>query len=566
LGAIGRAAEDLVGRAVPFSFYADDLGNTFICGPSGSRKTVLQNFLLAQAEKLGCQRVMFDKDRGAEIFVRASGGTYLTLKNGGVSTGCAPLKALEPTPSNLAFLSELVRKLVTIEGKPLSVVDEQRIDSGLEAMRGLPKQERSLSALRAFLGQQDREGIGARLESGCRGGPLGWVLDAETDAIVVDANFIGFDMTDVLDHPVVRTPLIMVLFHRVEQLIDGRRIIIDIDEFWKALGDDAFRALANDKLKTIRKQNGVLVFGTQSPRDALASPIAHTIVEQCPTQIFMPNPRATRSDYVDGFHLTQTEFQLIKEELSAESRRFLVKQNGQSVVAELDLKGMDEALAVLSGRTETVALLDRIREDAGDEAFECFEPPAEVVGRDEVDEVAFELRVIVVVVTLDGRVLDRAVHPLDLTVGPRVLRPGGPMVDVGFGAGEFEGVGAEQLSVRHRLSDQRHRRAASARRREVDAVVGQHGVDLVGDHFIQPPEEVASRPLLGFSMKLDERELAGPVDGDEHVESALGSTHFGEVDVEEADRVALELRLRGRLAFDLRQAADPVALQAAMQR
>lgn len=354
------------GSPYHFSFHAGDLGNTFICGPSGSGKTVLQNFLLAEAERFGCQRVMFDKDRGAEIFVRASGGSYLTLKNG-VSTGCAPLKALELTPTNLAFMGELIRNLVSVEGKPLSVVDEERIDSGLEAMRALPRQERSLSALRAFLGQQDREGIGARLERWCNGSPLGWVLDAEEDAIALDARFIGFDMTDVLDHPVVRTPLMMALFHRVERLIDGRRIIIDIDEFWKALGDDAFRALANDKLKTIRKQNGVMVFGTQSPRDALASPIAHTIVEQCPTQIFMPNPRGTRSDYVDGFHLTETEFRLIKEELSAESRRFLIKQNGQSVVAELDLGGLDDALAVLSGRTETVELLDRIRMATGDD-------------------------------------------------------------------------------------------------------------------------------------------------------------------------------------------------------
>jgi type IV secretion system protein VirB4 len=358
------------GSPYHFSFHAGDLGNTFICGPSGSGKTVLQNFLLAEAERFGCQRVMFDKDRGAEIFVRASGGTYLTLKNG-ATTGCAPLKALELTPANLAFLGELVRKLVTVEGRALSVVDEERIDSSLEAMRALSREERSLSALRAFLGQQDREGIGARLERWCNGSALGWVLDADEDAIALDADFIGFDMTDVLEHPVVRTPLMMVLFHRVEQLIDGRRIIIDIDEFWKALGDDAFRALANDKLKTIRKQNGVMVFGTQSPRDALASPIAHTIVEQCPTQIFMPNPRGTRSDYVDGFHLTETEFRLIKEELSAESRRFLVKQNGQSVVAELDLGSMNEALAVLSGRTETVELLDRIRAEVGDnpEAF-----------------------------------------------------------------------------------------------------------------------------------------------------------------------------------------------------
>ena len=76
-----------------FSFHHGDLGNTFICGPSGSGKTVVQNFLLSQAERLGASYVFFDKDRGAEIFVRAAGGTYLTLRNG-VPTGCAPLKAL----------------------------------------------------------------------------------------------------------------------------------------------------------------------------------------------------------------------------------------------------------------------------------------------------------------------------------------------------------------------------------------------------------------------------------------------------------------------------------------
>ena len=154
--------------------------------------------------------------------------------------------------------------------------------------------------MRVFLGQRDPEGIGARLERWCRGGPLGWVLDGEDDTIGLEAPALGFDMTDVLDDAQVRTPLMMVLFHRVEELIDGRRIVIAIDEFWKALGDEAFRALANDGLKTIRKKNGVMVFGTQSPRDALASPIAHTIVEQCPTQVFFPNPRGKRPDYVDG--------------------------------------------------------------------------------------------------------------------------------------------------------------------------------------------------------------------------------------------------------------------------
>ncbi len=47
---------------------------------------------------------------------------------------------------------------------------------------------------------------------------------------------------------------------------------------------------------------------------------------------------------------------------------------------------------------------------------------AKVVGADEVSEVSAELLMAAVVVALDRRVLDRAVHSLDLTVGPRVTR------------------------------------------------------------------------------------------------------------------------------------------------
>ena len=193
------------------------------------------------------------------------------------------------------------------------------------------------------------------------------MFDGDTDTIALEARTAGFDMTDFLDNPEIRTPLMMYLFHRVEELIDGRRLCIVIDEFWKALGDEAFRDLAQNKLKTIRKQNGFMLVATQSPRDAIQSPIAHTIIEQCPTQIFMPNPRGTREDYVDGFKLTEREFELIAADMTNESRRFLVKQGHNSVVAELNLSGFDDELAVLSGRTATVEVLDRVRAMVGDD-------------------------------------------------------------------------------------------------------------------------------------------------------------------------------------------------------
>ena len=57
---------------------------------------------------------------------------------------------------------------------------------------------------------------------------------------------------------------------------------------------------------------------------------------------------------------------MIKEEIIPETRRFLIKQGHYSVVAELNLNGMNDDLAILSGTTKNIELLDRVIEKVGD--------------------------------------------------------------------------------------------------------------------------------------------------------------------------------------------------------
>src|SRR3546814_9162053 len=96
-----------------------------VIGPSGGGKTVLVNFLMAQLEKFNARHIFIDKDQGAEIFVRASGGTYLALRNG-EPTGFAPLKALDNTASHRAFLGRFIRQLVKQEGAPITVQEDRK--------------------------------------------------------------------------------------------------------------------------------------------------------------------------------------------------------------------------------------------------------------------------------------------------------------------------------------------------------------------------------------------------------------------------------------------------------
>jgi type IV secretion system protein VirB4 len=140
-----------------------------------------------------------------------------------------------------------------------------------------------------------------------------------------------------------------------------------MDEFWRLLADPAFESFAKDGPKTWRKLNAVMSLATQSASDVLDSSISRTIIEQTPTKILFPNPDANPAEYIEGFGLSEREFKLIKEQLEPGSRQFLVKQGHYSVVCQLDLKGFDAELKVISGRASSVELLHRIMAQTGAE-------------------------------------------------------------------------------------------------------------------------------------------------------------------------------------------------------
>lgn len=350
-----------------------DLANTIVIGKSGTGKTVLEMMLLAQAQKfhqpengktLSC--VLFDKDLGASVGVRAMGGRYYPLKNG-MRSGFNPFQ-LEPTPNNMTFLERLVKQLVKHEGLPITPKQEREISEAISGVMGASnKAGRRLSSVLEFFTPTEENGLHMRLSKWCGNGPLAWLFDNDEDTLRLDnCTMVGFDVTEFLDNEATRTPTIMYLFHRIESLMDGRRIPIFMDEFWKLLNDPAFEDLAGNKLVTIRKQDGFLVMFTQHPRQVLNSKIAYAIVGQTATKIFLPNPEADRDDYVNGFKLTQREYEIVRD-LGEKSRRFLVKQGENSVVAELNLRGMEDELAVLSGNTSTSLLAEKLVAELGED-------------------------------------------------------------------------------------------------------------------------------------------------------------------------------------------------------
>lgn len=348
-----------------FNFhYPKDLGNTTVIGPSGAGKTVLMLFFAALLEKHNAKQVFFDKDRGAEIFIRAQGGVYSEIA-AGEATGFNPLQ-LPDNEANRKFLRDWLAVILEDKSEPFTSSDYAEINTAINGSYKLPLEKRRLRNIEPFFQTGHSNSLKKRLKNWLHGNERGWVFDNATDQLKLDARLLGFDVTDFLDDPILRTPILMYLFHRIDVLIDGSRIALWMDEGWKLLDDEYFGKTYKNKLKVIRKQNGFTVFGTQEPSDVISSAVGKTIMSQSPTQIFLPNPKADYDDYVKGFKLTEREYLLIKE-LGLESRCFLIKQGQKSVVAQLDLAGMDDEISVLSGTTANVELLAEIRKEVGED-------------------------------------------------------------------------------------------------------------------------------------------------------------------------------------------------------
>lgn len=354
-----------------FSFHVRDVGHTMIVGPTGGGKTVAMNFLCAQSQKFNCRMFFFDKDRGAEIFIRALGGKYSIIDASKVS-GFNPL-ALPETSENKAFLNEWLKALVTVNNEPITATDLARINEAVNGNYKLPPNKRILRNIAPFLGMSGPGTLAGRLEMWHSDGSHAKLFDNEVDMIdFFSAKAFGFEMGEVLKDKASIGPVLLYLFHRINSSLDGTPTMIILDEAWALIDNPIFAPKIKDWLKVLRKLNAFVVFATQSVEDATKSDISDTLVQQTATQIYLPNLKATEA-YKTAFMLSEREFQLIKT-IDPGSRYFLIKQDNGGVIARIDLSGMTDVINVLSGRADTVLLLDDIIRELGSDKPEDWLP------------------------------------------------------------------------------------------------------------------------------------------------------------------------------------------------
>ena len=135
----------------------------------------------------------------------------------------------------------------------------------------------------------------------------------------------------------------------------GTPHVIDMAEAWALLADPLMGQFIDDKSRTIRKQDGILGLDAQNAEDVAESHLGQEFLNQFPTSFILPNSKARAEVYIDKLGLTPREFELVRTS-SASDGSVLVKKGNESIMAKMNLTGMDNMLSVLSASTDNVMI------------------------------------------------------------------------------------------------------------------------------------------------------------------------------------------------------------------
>src|SRR5215831_2671891 len=297
--------------ATPFRLvtHVGDVGHTLIVGPTGAGKSVLLTSLAMQFRRYAKSRVfVFDKGYSARATILGLEGEHVDLGAEG-AIAFQPLARIEEEVER-SWAAEWIGGLLLHEKVDLTPDVKDAVWSALNNLSTAPKEQRTLTGFSVLL-QSNR--LRQALQPYTLNGPYGRLLDADRDRLGI-ADIQGFEMETLMHAKSAVLPVLLYLFHRLEERFDVAPALLILDEAWVFLDDPLFASRVREWLKTLRKKNVSVVFATQSLADIQHSVIAPALIESCPSRIFLPSPQATEPQLkvvYEGFGLNERQIELI---------------------------------------------------------------------------------------------------------------------------------------------------------------------------------------------------------------------------------------------------------------
>lgn len=333
---------------LPGSVGQRTVGHSLVLGQTGSGKTLSTAFLISQAQRLGVRTILFDKDNGFEMAVRAMGGQYSAVRMG-QDTGFNPMRS-ESDARGSAWLADWLTALAEHDGGRLTPIQTQALNDAVQANATADHRLQNFEQFRSQLRATDDEGdLYNRLGRWDDTGQFGWLFGGKgIDPLAFHNRFTAFDLTEIFDNSLVRTAWLSYVFRRVERLVeDEHPTLLVLDEAWKLLDDPYFQTRLKDWMLTMRKKNVAVVLLTQRVSHIKNSAAGDAILESAVTRLVFPSSFNTEAELAP-LNPTPTECAFLQMS-NVDNHLVLLKSGMDSVVLDFDLNAIGKGIDVLGG-------------------------------------------------------------------------------------------------------------------------------------------------------------------------------------------------------------------------
>uniref|UniRef100_C6DZ88 CagE TrbE VirB component of type IV transporter system n=1 Tax=Geobacter sp. (strain M21) TaxID=443144 RepID=C6DZ88_GEOSM len=348
-----------------FNLHVGDVGHTMICGPTGAGKDVLMATLQAQFLRYPDSQIyIFDKGGSSRVITSGLGGDFYDLGSGG-DLAFQPLAGVDQEFER-SWASQWVLDVLQQENIDITPRIKAEVWGTLTSLATTPPAQRTISG---FIALSQNQGVRQALAPYSIDGPLGSIFDATRDTLQY-SRWQSFEMETLMGTPAAVVPALSYLFHRLEQRFSAATpSLLFLNEAWLFFDNPVFAPRIREWLKTLRKLNVSVVFATQGLADIESCPISATLIESCPTRIFLPNERAMEEETARvyrRFGLNDRQIQMLA--VAQPKRQYYYQSTLGNRLFELGLGPLGLAFCAATGK-EDQNLAKKILAEQGKEQF-----------------------------------------------------------------------------------------------------------------------------------------------------------------------------------------------------
>ncbi len=333
-----------------FSFHVQDNGHTLWldCNSFNDRMSdQAMGFLLTQAHKLKPRLFYFDHHERASLWFDKMGASYRALrKNPAKRTLALNPFSLEPTSRNAGFLTAWCSELVEA-----SDAERRDIKAAIETLCS-GESERHLGAFVATLGATNRS-LADRFAPWLEPGEFGGLFSATNDDFLLDASWLGVDLTDAMSTAHNAVAAFAYLLHRVILSLDGHPTIIVLQHAFPILTQPFFASRLESLLEMLKESNAMMIFSMHLSESLTANPVMDILSHGCASTVIVPDDLD-----IDYARLLPTLVTINDQDLLWQMKRMhgdvLLKQGESTVALRINLDSMPDVAAIFSNDVKTL--------------------------------------------------------------------------------------------------------------------------------------------------------------------------------------------------------------------